>query len=122
MSNAIDDIKKYSTIHFVGIGGVSMSGIAETIKNLGVKVTGSDWARSQITDKLISDGISVTIGSNLEAIKNSDLVVYTAAIPSDDPELVEAKRLGKKVCERAVFLGKLTEAFKETIGVSGTHR
>ncbi len=121
MSNLIDDIKKYNTIHFIGIGGVSMSGIAETLRNLGVHVTGSDANSSIITDKLIADGIDVTIGSDLEKIKKADLVVYTAAISEDDPELVEAKRLNIKTCERAVFLGKLTEAFKETIGVSGTH-
>ena len=121
MSNAIDDIKKYKTIHFIGIGGISMSGIAETIRNLGIHVTGSDWAESEITSRLISHGIDITIGSDLEKVKNADLVVYTAAIPQDDPELIQAKKLNKKTCERAVFLGKLTEAFNETIGISGTH-
>lgn len=121
MSNAIEDIKKYKNIHFIGIGGISMSGIAETIKNLGIHVTGSDWAKSEITDRLISHGIDVTIGSDLNKIRNADLVVYTAAIASDDVELIEAKKLGIKTCERAVFLGKLTESFKETIGISGTH-
>ena len=106
MSTIIDDIKKYNTIHFIGIGGVSMSGIAETLKNLDVHVTGSDWSKSEITDRLISNGIDVTIGSDLEKIKNADLVVYTAAIAKDDVELVEAKRLGKKTSERAVILGK----------------
>ena len=61
MSNAIDDIKKYKNIHFIGIGGISISGIAETIKSLGVHVTGSDWAKSEITERLISHGIDVTI-------------------------------------------------------------
>ncbi len=121
MSNAIDDIKKYKTIHFIGIGGISMSGIAETIKSLGIHVTGSDCSKSEITDRLISNGIEVTIGSNLENVKKADLVVYTAAIPKDDIELVTAQKLNIKTCERAVFLGKLTEAFKETIGISGTH-
>lgn len=82
---------------------------------------GSDWARSEITDRLIFHGINVTIGSDIEKVKNADLVVYTAAISKDDVELVEANRLGIKTCERAVFLGKLTESFKETIGISGTH-
>ncbi len=121
MPTIIEDIKKYNTIHFIGIGGISMSGIAETLKNLGVHVTGSDWSKSEITDRLISDGIDVTIGSDLEKIKKADLVVYTAAISKDDPELVEARRLNIKTCERAVFLGKLTSAFKDTIGISGTH-
>jgi len=121
MSTVIEDIKKYNTIHFIGIGGVSMSGIAETLRNLGVHVTGSDWSKSEITDRLISDGIDVTIGSDLEKVKAADLIVYTAAISKDDPELVLAKSLGKKTCDRSVFLGKLTEAFKDTIGISGTH-
>lgn len=66
-------------------------------------------------------GIDVTIGSDLEKIRKADLVVYTAAISADDPELLEAQKLNIKTCERAVFLGKLTENFKETIGISGTH-
>lgn len=61
MTNTIDEIKKYKTVHFIGIGGISMSGIAETIKNFGVNVTGSDWSKSEITDRLISHGIDVTI-------------------------------------------------------------
>ncbi len=65
--------------------------------------------------------LMLLFGSDLSKIKNADLVVYTAAIASDDVELVEAHRLNIKTCERAVFLGKLTEAFKETIGISGTH-
>lgn len=117
----INDLKKYKTIHFIGIGGVSMSGIAETLKNMGIHVTGSDWAKSEITDRLIADGIDVTIGSDLDKVKNSDLVVYTAAISNDDVELQEAKKLNIPTCERAVFLGKLTESFKNTIGISGTH-
>ncbi len=121
MSSVIEDVKKYKTIHFIGIGGISMSGIAETLKNMGINVTGSDWAKSEITDRLISHGIDVTIGSDLSKIQNANLVVYTAAIAKDDPELIEAKKLNIKTCERAVFLGKLTEAFKETIGISGTH-
>ena len=82
---------------------------------------GSDWASSEITDRLISHGIDVTIGSDLEKVKNADLIVYTAAIPKDDVELTLANRLGIKTCERAVFLGKLTENFRETISISGTH-
>lgn len=121
MSNAIEDIKKYKTIHFIGIGGISMSGIAETLKNLGINVTGSDCSQSEITDRLISHGIEVTIGIDLNKVKNADLIVYTAAISQDNAELIHAKTLNKKTCERAVFLGKLTEAFKETIGISGTH-
>lgn len=61
MSNSIENLKKYNIIHFIGIGGISMSGIAETLKNLGVHVTGSDLNRSEVTDRLISHGIDVSI-------------------------------------------------------------
>lgn len=60
-------------------------------------------------------------GSDIDKVRNADLVVYTAAIAKDDPELLEAKRLNKNTAERAVFLGKLTKSFKETIGIAGTH-
>ena len=117
----IDTIKKYKNIHMIGIGGVSMSGIAAILKNWGFTVTGSDWAKSETTDKLDELGIHVTIGHNLEAIANSDIIVYSAAIKEDDPEMVEAKRLGIPTIERADFLGELTRCYQDTICVSGTH-
>ena len=117
----IDTIKKYKNIHMIGIGGVSMSGIAAILKNWGFTVTGSDWAKSETTDKLNELGIKVTIGHNLEAIANSDIIVYSAAIKEDDPEMVEAKRLGIPTIERADFLGELTRCYQDTICVSGTH-
>lgn len=117
----IDTIKKYKNIHMIGIGGVSMSGIAAILKNWGFTVTGSDWAKSETTDKLDELGIKVTIGHNLEAIANSDIIVYSAAIKEDDPEMLEAKRLGIPTIERADFLGELTRCYQDTICVSGTH-
>ena len=80
-----DDLKKYRKVHMIGIGGVSMSGIAEILKNWGFTVTGSDRTRSEITDKLIEDGIHVEIGHNPDLVNSADLVVYTAAIKEDDP-------------------------------------
>lgn len=117
----IDTIKKYKNIHMIGIGGVSMSGIAAILKNWGFTVTGSDWAKSETTDKLDELGIKVTIGHNLEAIANSDIIVYSAAIKEDDPEMVEAKRLAIPTIERADFLGELTRCYQDTICISGTH-
>ena len=117
----IENIKKYKNIHMIGIGGVSMSGIAAILTNWGFKVTGSDWAQSESTDKLISMGIKVTIGHNIEDVSNCDIVVYSAAIKQDDPEMLEAQRLSIPTIERADFLGELTRCFKNTICISGTH-
>lgn len=117
----IDNIKKYKNIHMIGIGGISMSGIAAILTSWGFNVTGSDWAQSEATDKLNSLGINVTIGSNLEDVAKSDVVVYSAAIKQDDPEMLEAKRLNIPTIERADFLGELTRSFEDTICISGTH-
>lgn len=117
----IKNLKKYKNIHMIGIGGVSMSGIAAILTNWGFHVTGSDWVKSEVTDKLNSLGIKVTIGHNIEDVSKSDAVVYSAAIKSDDPEMIEAKRLGIPTIERADFLGEITRCFKDTICISGTH-
>lgn len=117
----IDNIKKYKHIHMLGIGGVSMSGIAEILNNWEIKVTGSDSTDSTIIHKLIESGIKVTIGHDLENLALADAVVYTAAISKEDIEMIEAKKLNIPLIERADFLGELTKSFYETIGVSGTH-
>jgi len=117
----LDELKQYKRIHMIGIGGISMSGIAEILHHWGFILTGSDRTDSEIIHKLIESGISVTIGHDLENVKKADAVVYTAAIQKDDPELVLAKELNIPVIERSTFLGKLTQIFKDTICVSGTH-
>ena len=117
----IDNLKKYKNIHMIGIGGVSMSGIAEILLNWGFNVTGSDCSDSETVEILLKKGIKVTIGHNIEDVKNSDVVVYSAAIKQDDPEMVEAKRLNIPTIERADFLGEITKCYKDTICISGTH-
>ncbi len=117
----IENIKKYKNIHMIGIGGVSMSGIAAILTNWGFTVTGSDWAESESTEKLNSLGIKVTIGHNIDDVAKSDVVVYSAAIKQDDPEMLEAQKLNIPTIERADFLGELTRCFKDTICISGTH-
>ena len=117
----IDELKQYKHIHLIGIGGVSMSGIAEILHSWGFVVTGSDASSSEVTDKLIKNHISVVIGHDLENVAKANLVVYSAAIKKDDPELVKAKELNIPIIERGTFLGLLTKAFKNTICVSGTH-
>lgn len=117
----IEELKKYKHIHMLGIGGVSMSGIAEILKNWGFTVTGSDTTKSDATEKLLQSHIPVTIGHNLEDLEKSDVVVYSAAVKSDDVELVRARELNIPIIERGTFLGKLTKAFRNTICISGTH-
>ena len=117
----IESLKQYKHIHMIGIGGVSMSGIAEILHYWGFVVTGSDSSQSEVTDKLINKHIPVKIGHDLENVEKANLVVFSAAIKKDDPELVRAKELNIPTIERGTFLGTLTKAFRNTICVSGTH-
>ena len=117
----IDILKNYKHIHMLGIGGVSMSGIAEMLKNWGFTVTGSDASFSPIIKKLQKSGIYVRIGHDFENLSKSDVIVYSAAIKQSDPEILKAKELHIPIIERADFLGKITSCFEDTICISGTH-
>ena len=117
----IQELEKYKNVYMVGIGGVSMSGIAEILAHFGYSVKGSDANQSETITRLINDGIDVTIGHNVDMVSKADIVVYTAAIKDDDVELVKARELGIPTMERADFLGLITKAFDDTICVSGTH-
>ena len=117
----LNSIKNCKHIHLVGIGGISMSGIAEILHNFGFTVTGYDACNSEIIDKLRNHGIKVVTNHDLSDINTADLVVYTAAIASDDPELIEAHNLGIPTVERSDFVGYLTRTYENTIGISGTH-
>ncbi len=117
----LNQLKLFRNIHMRGIGGTSMSGIAEMLKHWGFHVTGSDDNSSELTDKLIARGIPVTIGYDFNNLSKASLVVYTAAIKPDDPELLKAKELNIPTVERADFLGEITKAFENTICISGTH-
>ncbi len=117
----IERLKKYNKIHMVGIGGVSMSGIAEILTNWGFKVTGSNNVENENTKKLEEAGIKVFIGHSAENVIGSDVVVYTAAIKDDNIELVTAKNNNIPIIERADFLGELTRCYQDTITIAGTH-
>ena len=117
----IERLKKYKKVHMVGIGGVSMSGIAEILVNFGFQVTGSNNVETETTKKLEKAGIKVSIGHNEKNIIDQDVVVYSAAIKQDNPELVAAKSKNIPIIERANFLGELTRCYKDTITISGTH-
>jgi len=115
-------LDKGKHIYMMGIGGISMSGIADILLNMGYVVSGSDRVSSSITDKLIEHGIKVMVPQQAENITdNIDFIVYTAAIKDDNPEMIEAKKKKIKMMERGEFLGELTKLFSNTIGVSGTH-
>ena len=117
----LKNIKKYKNIHMIGIGGVSMSGLAEHLTHFGFIVTGSDAKESENTKHLQEIGLNVTIGHDKKMLEKADLVVYTAAIPDEDIEFTYAKNIGKKMMERSEFLGEITKCYQECICISGTH-
>ncbi|MDD4493744.1 MAG: UDP-N-acetylmuramate--L-alanine ligase [Eubacteriales bacterium] len=114
-------LNKATNIHFIGIGGISMSGLAQILANRGYKISGSDLTASDVTEKLQSLGITVSIGHSADNITNPDLVVYTAAVKNDNPELVAAKASGIQVIDRASLLGEMMNKFKYSVAVAGTH-
>lgn len=116
------NLKNIKKIHFIGIGGINMSALASVMLKEGCKVSGSDFKKSQITDDLEKEGAKIFIGQSSSNISpDYDLVVYTAAIKEDNPELSEARRQGIPVLSRADFLGTLMKDYNTPICVSGTH-
>ena len=118
----LGEIDKNKYIHMIGIGGVSMSGIAELLVNMEFKVSGSDSNSSSTTERLSNEGIKISIGQSASNINDEiALVAYTAAIKEDNPELVEAKKRNIPCIERSLLLGELTRLYKNTIAICGTH-
>ena len=111
----------YSYVHFIGIGGVSMSGLATILLDRGIDVSGSDMNESDIVKKLKSKGVTFFLGHNENNIKNPDLVVYTDAISQDNPEYKKAIEKGIMCVDRGTFLGQLMRKYKDSIAVAGTH-
>ena len=112
---------KHKKVHFIGIGGISMSGLAAVLLKEGYNVSGSDAKESETTKKLKEIGAEIYIGHKSENIKNIDLVVYTAAIPQDNPEIIKAKNLNIPLMDRAEFLGQIMKGHKYNVAVAGTH-
>lgn len=109
-------------IYFLGIGGISMSGLAEILKSKGFLVSGSDIKISDTINHLINLDIPVAIGHKAENITNDiDLLVYTAAVKQDNPEIIEAKKKNISIIDRAELLGQIMRDFKKSIAISGTH-
>ena len=112
--------KKYQHIHFVGIGGIGMSGIAEVLLNLGYKVSGSDVRRSAITDRLEQLGARIFEGHQASNIEEAQVVVTSTAVRHDNPEVVEAMRRQIPVIPRAEMLAELMR-LKYGIAIAGSH-
>ncbi len=108
-------------IHFVGIGGISMSGLAEILLEKAYQISGSDLQTSSLTKRLQNNGATIYQGHDAKNIKDVDLVVYTAAVKDDNPEIIEAKKRNIPIMDRATLLGQIMETFSFSIGVSGTH-
>ena len=116
--NKLDNIKK---IHFIGIGGSGMCPMAEILNKHGFEITGSDVYESDTFERIKSLGIPVVLGHKKENVKNKDLIVYTAAIKQNNPELLAAKEYNIPAIERSVMLGIITKRYNRSIAVSGTH-
>ena len=116
---SFDNPKK---IFFIGIGGISMSGLAEILKTQGFEVLGSDINKSDVTKKLESIGVKVFYGHKKDNITSDiDLVVHTAAVKSDNIEVIESLNKNIPIIDRAELLGQIMNNYKYSIAVSGTH-
>ncbi|MBU9336733.1 UDP-N-acetylmuramate--L-alanine ligase [Burkholderia multivorans] len=107
-------------IHFVGIGGAGMSGIAEVLVNLGYQVSGSDLARNAVTDRLAALGARIAIGHDAANIEGANAVVVSTAVRSDNPEVLAARAQRVPIVQRAVMLAELMR-LKQGIAIAGTH-
>lgn len=116
-----ETLKNSKHIHFIGIGGSGMCPLAEILHNKGYLITGSDNNPGDNIDKLRSLGIKVTMGQKAENIEGAEMIVYTAALLSDNPELCAAKESGIPTFERSKLFGAITRQYSNCIGVCGTH-
>ena len=115
-----DFMTSFRRVHFIGVGGVGMSGIAEVLSNLGYTVSGSDRAHSPTTERLAQLGVQVHVGHEAANIDGADVIVTSSAINQDNPELVAARAARIPVIPRAEMLGELMR-FRRGIAIAGTH-
>ena len=116
------DFSHPGRVHFIGIGGISMSGFAELLHNKGFKVSGSDAHKSKITERLETLGIDIVYSNTAENIPaECDAVVYTAAVHPDNPELMEAKKRNIPCLDRAEMVGDVMLHYKRNFSIAGTH-
>ena len=113
--------RKIKHIHFVGIGGIGMSGIAELLLNLGFDISGSDISNNENVERLKILGAIIFHGHNPENIKGCDVLVYSSAVSLNNSEIIRAKQMGLPVIKRAEMLGELINLKETSIAISGTH-
>lgn len=121
MNNLEINLKNINRIHMIGIGGISMSGVAVMLKKAGYSVTGSDTVDGDMVKILRNEDIDVFIGHNKELVKDAELVIYTAAVKDTDEELVHARNLNIPTLERAPFIKLLLEKYEKPICIAGMH-
>lgn len=115
------NLSDYKNIHCIGIGGVGVSAIAEILLSRGYNVSGSDMKQSDLTDRLAADGVKVYIGHNAENVEDAELIVYSAAIAEENPEVIRAREKNIPLASRAEVLGVLMDDFENSIAICGTH-
>jgi len=120
LHNGVSVLGKTEHIHFIGIGGIGMSGLAVVFHNLKFRITGSDINCSEITERLRKRGIKIVYNHKKENVIGADVVIYTTAITENNPEVNEARRLGIPVIHRSELLAELTR-MKISVCISGTH-
>lgn len=121
MENIDTLLKQVKRIHFIGIGGSGMCPLAEILHSEGYTLSGSDNNESDTLARIRALGIPVTMGQKPENIEGAEMVVYTAALLKDNPELVAAKASGIPTFERAKLFGAISRLYKDCIGICGTH-
>ena len=121
MENIDTLLKQVKRIHFIGIGGSGMCPLAEILHSEGYVLSGSDNNESDTLARIRALGIPVTMGQKAENIAGAEMVVYTAALLKDNPELVAAKESGIPTFERAKLFGAISRLYKNCIGICGTH-
>ncbi|HEX8285085.1 MAG TPA: UDP-N-acetylmuramate--L-alanine ligase [Pyrinomonadaceae bacterium] len=113
--------RRIQQVHFVGVGGIGMSGIAEVLLNMGFRVSGSDLRRSDVTARLESLGAKIYEGHAAENVSGAHVVVRSTAVRGDNPEVLEARRRSIPVIPRAEMLGELMRLKPHTVAVAGSH-
>ena len=116
----VPEMRRITTIHFVGIGGAGMCGIAEVLLNQGYAITGSDIRASAVTQRLVDLGAQVFIGHRAENVVSADVVVYSSAVKPENPELSAAREAGRPIIPRAEMLAELMR-YRHGIAIAGTH-
>jgi UDP-N-acetylmuramate--alanine ligase len=120
IGHCVPEMRRIRRIHFIGIGGAGMSGIAEVLLNQGYEISGSDIKESSVTGRLVSKGATVFIGHSAENVRDADVVVNSSAVNASNPEMLGARELRIPIVRRAEMLGELMR-YRHGIAVAGTH-